>query len=331
MNNNKVLIDIKPFNDVFYKSCFYNSVIPIIRHYDRNILHVLINDVIAYSGEMDNFQVDYISIKSIEEIVKDMNIDVKYYGEKQDLIDEIKKSILNNNLVIIWADCYYEPIRKDTFNKKHISHTILINGFDEEEETIQIIEHTHSDNLTYKQCSINGKDLETCYRKHFENFEERRGLPTYLEFSLNNKGNVRDKYLDSPEYCLEVYLKNVKDKKDDIKKGLEKLRQFVDYYGEVVLGEDVLKEKSDEMILSFNSIINASLVEMYKITHILGENHELVSMSKKKIDMWNSLRTIIGKYKYSSIYKKEVLTNSINSIKTIYDIELRYSEVLFNL
>ena len=48
----KVIAHIEPFNDIFYKSCFYNSLIPIILHYEKDITPIIINDICVYQKSL---------------------------------------------------------------------------------------------------------------------------------------------------------------------------------------------------------------------------------------------------------------------------------------
>lgn len=44
----KIIEPIEPFNEIYYQSCLYNSLFPVIRHFQLSILPLLINDWLVY-------------------------------------------------------------------------------------------------------------------------------------------------------------------------------------------------------------------------------------------------------------------------------------------
>lgn len=59
--------------------------------------------------------------------------------------------------VVLWVDCYELPIRKDTFRKKHLPHTILVHGYNDCTGHFHIIEHLQMENLSYDKKQFGWK------------------------------------------------------------------------------------------------------------------------------------------------------------------------------
>lgn len=155
MPDKKILSNIEPFNDIFYQYCFYNSFFPVVHHFDKSIMPILINDVIVYNYEKEKnwfcSNVQYIPLKTETELFEYLSISRNAKVISENLIDDAIKSINNNRPVIIWVDCFHIPDRADAYLKKHNEHTLLVYGFNEYNQTLCIIEHDHSENLTYKK------------------------------------------------------------------------------------------------------------------------------------------------------------------------------------
>ena len=143
---------IEPFNDIFYKSCFYNSLIPILIYYGKDFMPIIVNDICVYQkkrldSKNTTLTVGYLSQRDPFEIIEDMGIQVSSKAESGDIIHDLVNAIKNKVPVIIWVDCYYASIRKDVYHKKHQGHTWLVYGVDEEQRVFYIIEHSIRDIL----------------------------------------------------------------------------------------------------------------------------------------------------------------------------------------
>jgi len=327
MENIRIINDIKPFNEIFYKTCFYSSLFPIINKYSRDILPIFLNDVIVYDNlSLNNkahFAMNYIEINSLEDALRSIGIDMKSLYYKEDLINDIKKSIEEDRPVIIWVDCFYEPFRKDSFEKKHWSHTLLIHGFNDNERTIDIVEHKHRDNLSYENRTITYEDIKNSYEGYYNNFKSRSNSPAYFEFLLNKSYEMPN--LDFESY-KRTFVKNQKEKEKEVLSGLEKLRNFAKDFENIVLDEEALKGKVEDLTNSFNMIINAKQVEVYKIAKLLGEDHMLFKLQQEIVQNWMSIRAIVAKYKFSKIYKQNSFIPLFDKFNFILEDEQLYIE-----
>lgn len=335
MNNIKIIDNVLPFNEIFYKNCFYNSLFPVIRHYNKNVLPIFINDVIVYDNLNINstlqFGIKYLSNKSKEEVLDELGIIIEQFNYRINLINDIRKAIQGSKPVIIWVDCFYESFRNDSYKKNHWMHTLLINGYNDGERTANIVEHKHRDNLSYENRTISYEDIENSYEGYYANFKSRSNLSSYFEFSL--KEPKQTIYTDNAglRICKKTFFSNVKKKEIDIVYGLEKLSGFSKEFEEIVLSEQILKNKVDILINSFNMIINAKQTEMYKISRLLGEQHQITKLQQEIVQYWIFIRSIVAKYKFSKIYKQENFVSLFDKLKKILELEHLYHERLRSL
>ena len=67
----KIIEGIKPYNEIFYRDCFYNSFFPIVKRYGGQIEEYLINDVPCYEWDCKSkkLEVDYAEEKQIDQIL----------------------------------------------------------------------------------------------------------------------------------------------------------------------------------------------------------------------------------------------------------------------
>lgn len=332
MNDVKIIGNILPFNEVFYRNCFYNSLFPIITHYNKDILSILINDISVYDNVLIdngfNFMLKYTSAKSIEVILDDMGIKMKSLNYREDIISDIIKSINQNNPVIIYIDCFYEPFRKDAYHKNHWIHSLLIYGYDEQQGIMNIVEHKHRDNLSYENRTIKYEDIKNAYENYHINFENKAKLPSYFEFSLKDTGNLMGTTNPSNEHYKKVFKNMVHEKENEASYGLEQLTVFSKLFKDILLDENLFKSKIDDLINSFNTIINIKQVEIFKLSRLFGQQHKLAMLQQEITQYWILIRAIIAKYKFSNIYNRESLETVLDKINMIINDENLYKQEL---
>lgn len=355
--NRKVIEGIMPFNDVFYKYCFYNSLFPVIRSLNRSIYLFLANNVLCYTVKkdsgVDNSDIGFVSNKKLKTLLeslgilvitklhksrktkdiqisdsdilllrnfsKDIGISVNH-EECEGIVSDIKTAVSNGRTVILWVDCFYESIRKDTYLQVHWPHTLLIYGFNESKEEFDIIEHNFRGNLTYKQRIISYKDITHSYEGFLANFAPYTDMPTYYEFYSDNSSDSTESF----KYDYKsIYLDNVRNSTQHIYSGLAELGSFLSSFKESIQNEEVLWKKIDFFVECLNSIINAKKVERYSIKEIFG-NDEVCIRLDNVLSMWEAARALIVKIQYAGIIDKEKIDKLSGIVSDLYKVEKEY-------
>ncbi|NFF81608.1 hypothetical protein FC764_10220 [Clostridium botulinum] len=327
MNNRKVIENIEPFNDAYYKYCFFNSLFPIIAHFKRDILEFLINDVLVYKDDEFTklrFNSDYLPIYSFERMCcGELGIKFDYKKECEDIVTHTISSIDKNRPVIVLVDCFYEKIRPEMYGKIHWFHTLTVYGYDKEIEMFDIIEHQHKDNLDYKKRKISFNELADSNLGYFRNFHDKIKREPFFSFYLDEEHN--ENYIRMNEDELKDKFKsNMILRKKEILEGILKLESFGEMLKEIVEDEDKLKEYAEDIVNITNNIINCKRVEMYKVENIFPDKYEMSNLINIIIDNWSKIRKIIGKYLFSEIYKSTNLKKIHELVDDIIDLEQIY-------
>lgn len=326
-----VLDNIEPFNDLYYKNCFYNSFFSIINHYRKNIIPFITNDIIVYKYNEDldgeRFGVDFIETKSIKALMGEIGLQVETKPESENVVKDVISAIEKGRPVIIWVDCYYEPIRKDTFQEIHWPHTWLIYGFDKVKAMFDIVEHTHRQNLTYDKRTISFEDAARCYEGYLSNFPKDSDK-TYYEFYLSESS--KDSFVEC-DYCRSTLAKSIKKYEDAVRKGIEQVPVIIDYLKKVITDESEFKLRTEELLGYLNDIINAKKIEKYRIDKLFNDQVQLYELLGSLIGCWDSLRLTIAKYMYSNVYNQSTLNKAIEKLSQIHCLEVEYLEVVLKL
>lgn len=323
------LENIEPFNDIFYKSCFYNSLFPVVRHFNRSIYPFLINDINIYkidtrSDSLKACSSECISLKTYDELLQESGIICKYKEVSANVIDDILESIKRGRPVIIWVDCFYEPTRQDTYLKNHLPHTLLIYGYDENLKIFCIIEHTHRDSLKYKEQFISFEDVIACYKGCINNFLIDNPFPTYMEFYLDGNTEGKGVASESINNYISEFKSNIIVNKDIILKRLEILKIFIEDYKNNILNVQLLKENAQNLLEGFNNIINAKQAQLYIASKLFQDDCKDIKVLDKITNNWIGVRGIITKFSYTSIYKEDMFRLSTTLLNEIYELEQEY-------
>ncbi|HEX9061733.1 MAG TPA: hypothetical protein VF941_16260, partial [Clostridia bacterium] len=301
----RIIENMEPFNEIYFKSCFYNSLFPVINHFRSDINRILTNEIIVYDLENEkddsSIRIKYIPVLGQEDLINNLGLDVEM-KESCDIIDDAGISISEGRPVIIWIDSFYEPIRADTYMKMHNPHTLLLYGFDRNKKVFNIIEHKHRENLSYKKELIGYNDVIEAYGSYKDNFKALGDAISYYSFDGNSYSGVHDSKNDEPEKKKAYFLNSFYEKRTAIFDGLAHLESFLEYYKKTVMDESLLKNNVESLLVSINNIINFKKVESYRFKRIFSESHYLSGMTKEIAECWEFLRIDVAKYLFFSIY-----------------------------
>lgn len=312
-----VLINVLPFNDIFYKTCHYNSWFALFKHYGLNIYKYMVSDVIYYDYRKETglLTSEYLENKPMLSLLEEDN--VKYRAQKycEDIIGEIISAVDQARPVIIYYDPYFNPVRQDAYGKKHFDHSIVVNGYNKKKETIYALEQEQWDTLSYGQIAVSFNDISNAY---YQATGEYDNPFTYFEI-IENASLPAD-----TELLRNKYLQCMLENKALLFDSLRSLNDFIIDFGKTVMNQDELNRKTDDYISSINFIIHSKQVEKYRIKYLFGNEKSLLDSLDRILEIWNQIRIYLGRYLYSGIYKKSSFSKSILFLDKLYAEENEY-------
>lgn len=324
---------IEPFNEIFYKNCFYNSVFPIIKYYKKSIFPLLINDVVIYNKEDTtegamSLNASYLPVMSLDELLKCESFRLESVMKSKDIISELKAGINTNCPVIVWVDAFYEPLREDTYKKIHRDHTLLVYGYDDEQRIFHIIEHEHMDDLDYAKREISYDDMQRCYNGFLENYWNNANEPTvYKNFHNVNceaeSKNIKQDYIQMLKH-------NLSSQRDSIMTGIKYLKEFRNCFQKEFLMKDNLDKNIEDNILKLNNIINVKRVQMYVFQALFDDTFEGMKLLEGIIDHWSKIRGVVVRYYYTQRYKLSVFQDLIESVDRIIELEEKINNLFYD-
>ncbi|WP_432409055.1 amino acid adenylation domain-containing protein [Wukongibacter sp. M2B1] len=325
--NGILLRRMEPFNDIFYKNCFYNSLFPVLRYFNLSIMSILINDIIIYEFQREKGDIiQYIPTRNIEKVIEDMNIEVSFKKHSDNIIEDIITALDVHKPVIIWIDCYYSPIRRDEYKKKHLAHTLLIYGYDESKKVFYTIEHTNQYSFNYRKRLISYSDLANGFYG-FQRYYNREGFNAYYDFSYRGNFDLGRKELNE-SYIKDVFKCNFEENKEKIYSGLESIKQFREYFSSICKSEETFFNCIEEAIGKINSVINAKKVEVYRNNILFNDLKGPVKIMESILEQWILIRMTLMKLDHFKSYDKNHLDICLKQFTQIYCLEYMYNDIL---
>ncbi len=205
----RVLDNFEPFNEIWFKSCFYQAFFAILHHFNKPSLAYLANNLFLYdiddSNPMLKLEPQNIDFTPEEEIFKLLEIGVRIKNLSSNIIGDLITSINNNCPVIIFIDCFYESIRFDAYKKHHFPHTLLIYGYDKAKRIFHILEHNYIESMLYEKRTISYLDVRNSYNGYLENLYGIHNHATYFEYYPQESSSSSNSNVIREELCLFIY------------------------------------------------------------------------------------------------------------------------------
>ena len=151
MPKNK-LEGVRPFNGCYFRSCFYHQLIAGMGSFGLPADNVLLT---AFPVIGENFEA--------RELVLDAETIRNYSGCKTKEIlltkDRLIRSIDAGHPVIVGVDCFYLEGRTDTYQKTHLTHFLLVYGYDTENDIVNAVDHSYVNSYKYTEKEVNLSNL----------------------------------------------------------------------------------------------------------------------------------------------------------------------------
>ncbi|PWW07321.1 amino acid adenylation domain-containing protein [Paenibacillus cellulosilyticus] len=323
-----IAANILPYNDYFYKSCFYNSLFPVINHHLQSVLPFLVNETQAlFQKKSDTVlwrPVQYHSAIEEVEMLRQLGISAQSDGKVDFVCDKIMDDLRNKRLPIIWIDTFYSSIRQDTYQKLHWPHSILIFGANEKKRLFYVIEHTYRESLSYRQRAMPFEDVEQAYRSYAACYAD--GNDDYFSYSLDFTPAA-----PTIAQMRHTYLTNVRNHAETIERGIVHIDLCAEAVGLYLPESAQHSEESQYLLETFNEIYNVKLIQSFIAQSLLSPlEYEQLSMPVL-LEKWMAIRNLTAKSFFSKRISEKKLKHCIQLLQEIKDEESRIHDMIGKL
>ncbi|WP_051217179.1 DUF1839 family protein [Paenibacillus assamensis] len=321
-----ILPDMEPFNDLYYRNCFYNSFFPVVNHFGGSILPFLLNDVIGFHRSehtegAGGYELRYQEVQPIETLFSQFHLTVHTGSEFTNITEEIIQRIRQGHPVIVWIDSYYVPFRKDAYQKQHVDHTILIYGCDEHSQKFHIFEHDRRENLTYKPCMIDYEDLVRACRGFQDHFQQQEQRVAYYITEFNHGASPWKPELAELQ---QLFANNQLQNRRLLDESIAVLHQFVGWIKAVSSSEELYKQEIEVIVETLNQILNAKQVEGYRLTALYGADAAVVVAHQACVEQWETIRKGSVRFLYVPTYQMDRIEAMHARLERLWEAEQQF-------
>ncbi|WP_422657544.1 beta-ketoacyl synthase N-terminal-like domain-containing protein [Paenibacillus sp. EC2-1] len=328
-----ILANIEPFNDLYYRNCFYNSFFPVVKYFGGSILPYLINDLLLFNRndvdeEDEGYELRYEEIKPQNTLFTEMNLSLQTEFDFGEIETVLVQNISRGNPVIVWVDCYEIPFRADAYKKQHVDHTILVYGFDEGTQMFHIIEHDRRENLSYKPCLIAFNDLVRACKGYETYYQESEHRAAYYIIQQHQSDSLYRE--TSVQELKQQFEMNLTYNRQRLQESMHVLQEFVSWFIKVSSSEVSLKFHTESIIEMLNQFLNAKQVEGYRLTALYGEEASILSRHSTCVEHWETIRKGIVRFFYAPIYQNVRIEAMHARLEQLLIAEQQFLSELFN-
>jgi polyketide synthase PksJ len=329
MKNSHVLIEnIEPFDDIWFKDCYYSALFPIIKHFYGSLNPFLLNEIYSYKYSSDGAPQLYFDSKQLDnnqQLFDKLGICLEQKIICENVLNDIRTSIDDNQPVIVFVDCYYLSFRPDAYNKNHWAHAILIYGYDDNVKTFNIIDHDYIDSAVFRKRTESYNDIINSYNGYLKNISKGN----YHAFSKFNKKASDKPFSDiNNSYFIIRHINYVLKMKEQIIQSFECINMFIDDLTTTYNNQKLQSIDINLMLNSLNGTIKNKGAQRYSYIKVFEESFSFNSLLDSIIGDYNFVRGVIGKYYFSGKLSQRSFEECIKKMKNIYLLENEFFIVL---
>ena len=171
----KKLRGITPYNDSWFRTCYYHQLIAALSYFGVPAEQVILNsefNVLSANGWND-FAYEEKNIISDDDFAEWTGVKLHRHNAEY-VIDATIKGIDANRPVIVGQDNFCLPQRKAMYRKQHCAHFILVYGYNRKERTFTVCEHEYINSYDFCEKTMPFEVLEEAYngfRNEFKDFK----------------------------------------------------------------------------------------------------------------------------------------------------------------
>ncbi|WP_127529467.1 SDR family NAD(P)-dependent oxidoreductase [Paenibacillus kobensis] len=318
-----ILPGIEPFNDIFYRNCFYNSMFPVIRSFGRSIVPFLANDLVVYEEADGEYAATYSAVQTMEAIFAQSGVRAETRYGSDDIVRELLDGLAGGQPAVVWVDCHELPIRQDAYGKRHIDHTLLIFGFDRRERLFHIVEHDRMENLSYRRRTLPFDDLTRAFDSFMDRYVrtgQHEATHYYFAPAPLPTGSASDPAVQ--------WARTWHEGRHTLADSAAVLDRFIADYCRITADEESLRTHVDRLVAFLNDAATAKRVEIYRLDALLPEAEEERAVLSGILADWEYVRKGMARYMYGDAYRQAAFEVGAERLRRIAEQERMLQQMI---
>jgi len=320
MKTEIVLEGIQPFNDFYFKTCFYNLLFTALNYIECDIIPVLINSVPVLELNRNEMQLEcaYDDAMDLYSLMPSMAGEIHWINHCDNLEEYIVRSIEQGDLLIVHVDCFFQPHKKTVYLKEHWPHCVLVYGYNLNDRTYHIVDQEYHESLSYTHLTVSFTKLKNAYNGYLENFQKGRDIA--MIFNINSKSVKKPAHTNSELFRI---------LKDNYKKNSLRVNQSIENMK--IFSEEITKvyPEPNKFLANVNNIVRTKEVIQYVLMQI-ADSPEIEKTNLLILEQWKSLRAVMAKKMFQNKSKEECFNSLPTQLTEIIKLEKHINELIFH-
>ena len=185
MESNKIE-GVKPFNEFFFRNCFWHQLIAGVSCLGISEDKVLVNHFVFAK---ENFGLDESGILPTKEFEKFFGYRCRHCGvTERSLVENVDRG----RPMLVGVDCFFLESRTDTYQKLHDPHFVMVYGYDRAKRLAFVVDHNYKNgfDFTEKIISLDNVLLSNRMYKKYIRHTRYTSRVLYLTKQGRQTGNV---------------------------------------------------------------------------------------------------------------------------------------------
>jgi len=316
----KILDNVKPYNKFFLISCFNQEQAAVYEHYGVDDRWYIANNFLVhkYNRRLHTCSCSLKNLLSEKSIEKLTGIKTISAVSSNDIIKDVIDFIDAGCPVIVFLDSFEMPQKDDAYQKLHISHAVLIYGYDTEKGIFYDIDFKYNNNYTYENKTIPFADVENAY----ESFER------YLRHNKETKSIYAFKKVgEAARFDPSVFQKRYKQFLPIAKASYEEAKAYLEYAHDLCLNEKRLKKNAEKFKDNLIKLKWDKLGQRHQFEYVFSDR-ALTDTADRIHDNYNFISSVVFKYCFTKKYSRESMEQCAVRIEEIICLEFQILNAL---
>jgi hypothetical protein len=331
MREKKVLKGMKAFKEIYFVTCYYQALFPIISYFKKSISPFVWNYAFMYGYNRKDtkvpFELKAVPKYRVDLLLSTLGIGLECIPSTDRIIEDLIISIEQSKPVIINIDIYYESLNLRAYKKRHWPHMITVYGYDNPGRFFHVIEYGYPYRVSTER-TMDYTEVVNAYKGYLENYDKPGTAPTLQKYFRLNNGQVPGQDYNDPLY-KKIFISQLKRNRNLILHGLEYIKRFAVDFKTVFFSEANFKAYAHELHRCLIRVIRHKSSEGYAILRLFPAMSNHMDVFNQSINNWKLVYAITRKLGISLKYNSKSVELAIGKINEIYENDSRFYKTLF--
>ena len=291
----KKIEGIKPFNDLQLKSCYYHQLAAAYTAYGIEPKVIAGNFLPLYEFDEEKKALKPDCREVLDENTLEVLTGVR--RDKYKTVDGLEEFVIEKinagKPILLLADCFYLEYRKDMYLQNHLSHYILVYGYDSGKREFIINEHQFRNSFRYVERTA----AIDCIVQAYNGFLSRLMKNEYSLLVFTQVGEGRGN-------ALESFMKGISSRATELKKSIEEFEKGMGYLRATLLSREEFEQNEDTVISFIGEVRGYKSIQKNILGYLFGKG-ELYGIADRIMEDYIFLHGLLVKMKVMRKYDRQ--------------------------